>query len=327
MLRTLPDSSVNVVVTSPPYWALRSYCKDEAEKAHELGREKAPDCLGWATGNRCGECHICRMVAVFHEVRRVLRVDGVCWVDYGDCYASQEGRGAQGTTSQRIGRQNVESQEREASQRPPDGLQAGSMVGIPWRFALAMQADGWCLRQDLVWAKPAPMPESVNGWRWERCRVKLSKMDVSRDRYDRPVGLRAGGNVAGTIPTATWRDCPGCPKCSATGGYVLRQGAWRCTKAHEYVFMFTKDMDYFCDAEAAKESTAGSNTHSKGTKRDPPKENAGHKAGNGHEGFCALTAEMLPSRNPRDVLNIGPDPFRGAHFACFPRELPRRLIR
>jgi hypothetical protein len=91
--------------------------------------------------------------------------------------------------------------------------------------------------------------------------------------------------------------------------------------------MFTKDMDYFCDAEAAKESTAGSNTHSKGTKRDPPKENAGHKAGNGHEGFCALTAEMLPSRNPRDVLNIGPDPFRGAHFACFPRELPRRLIR
>lgn len=88
VLKTLPDCSVHMVVTSPPYWALRDY-----GVAGQLGLEPIHDCLGWATGARCGECYICHMVEVFREVRRVLRDDGTCWVNEGDSYNSQGGTG------------------------------------------------------------------------------------------------------------------------------------------------------------------------------------------------------------------------------------------
>lgn len=130
VLRQLPSQSVHCVVTSPPYWGLRDYGVD-----HQLGSEKSPDCLGWARGVNCAEkdwengCHVCRMVLVFREVRRLLRDDGTFWLNYGDTYNAP-------------------------------GLQ-GNLVGVPWRVALALQADGWVLRQDIIWHKPSPMPESV----------------------------------------------------------------------------------------------------------------------------------------------------------------------
>jgi DNA modification methylase len=138
----------------PTDWGLRKYKGVEPVKwadgsVHCLGLEPTP------------ELFVAHLVEVFREVRRVLRDDGVVFCNLGDSYASQGGLGKQGSTSQRIGRSNAEVQEREASQLPPPGLKPKDLCGIPWRVAFALQADGWYLRSDIVWAKANPMPESV----------------------------------------------------------------------------------------------------------------------------------------------------------------------
>lgn len=151
-LRTLPDESVHCVVTSPPYWGLRDYgC------AGQIGLE--------ATVTE----FISRLVDVFAEVRRVLRQDGTCWVNMGDSYASNGGSGWQGKTGERSDRRFTATRNsvglREANRRPPHGLKPKDLIGQPWRLAFALQADGWYLRQDIIWHKPSPMPESVR----DRC--------------------------------------------------------------------------------------------------------------------------------------------------------------
>jgi len=155
----LADESVQCVVTSPPYWGLRAYLPDaDPLKRHELGLEPVHDCLGWATGNPCGECYVCHMVAVFREVKRVLRPDGIAWCNLGDSYA-----GNHGSTGGRPGDKQWTNVGSRLGARPdvPTGLKPKDLVGIPWRVAFALQADGWWLRSDIIWAKPNPMPESV----------------------------------------------------------------------------------------------------------------------------------------------------------------------
>lgn len=151
-LKTLPDKSVNCVVTSPPYWGLRDYGVEG-----QLGLEKTP------------EEFITKLVLIFREVRRVLRDDGTCWVNLGDSYAgSGKGRNADGTHQeggkQGTSRGTVEGNLYKAKVSET-GFKPKDLVGIPWRFALAAQADGWYLRQDIIWHKPNPMPESVT----DRC--------------------------------------------------------------------------------------------------------------------------------------------------------------
>lgn len=151
VMKTLPDASVQCCVTSPPYWGLRDY-----GAAGQLGLEKTPD------------EYVAAMVAVFREVRRVLRGDGTLWLNLGDSYAGSWG--AQGRTGQMADRSVISA--RQISAHPqrvsrtgsiPDGsgLEPKDLVGIPWRVAFALQADGWWLRSDIIWAKPNPMPESV----------------------------------------------------------------------------------------------------------------------------------------------------------------------
>jgi DNA modification methylase len=157
----LRDESVQCVVTSPPYWGLRAYLPDaDPLKRHELGLEPVHDCLGWATGNPCGECYVCHMVAVFREVKRVLRKDGVVWLNLGDSYATGAGKvgdhpggGAQG--------ERWAGPTTQPNRMPIAGLKPKDLVGIPWRVAFALQADGWWVRSDIIWAKPNPIPESV----------------------------------------------------------------------------------------------------------------------------------------------------------------------
>ncbi len=138
----LSDSSVQCVVTSPPYWGLRDYGVDG-----QLGLEATPDEF------------VSNMVAVFREVRRVLRDDGVCFMNLGDSYngyyANQYATGL--SARNQHARQVVES----GAGLRCGGLKPKDLVGIPWRVALALQADGWYLRSDIIWAKPNPMPESV----------------------------------------------------------------------------------------------------------------------------------------------------------------------
>lgn len=137
-LRTLPAESVHCCVTSPPYWGLRDY-----GVAGQMGSESTP------------EAFVAGMVAVFSEVRRVLRSDGTCWVNLGDSYAS----GGRGDRANESG--DPKNPGALCVARPHSGLKPKDLVGIPWRVAFALQDDGWYLRSDIIWSKPNPMPESV----------------------------------------------------------------------------------------------------------------------------------------------------------------------
>jgi len=152
-LTTLPAESVHCCVTSPPYWGLRDY-----GTPGQLGLEPTP------------EEYVANMVGVFREVRRVLRDDGTVWLNLGDSYSSG-GRTTQVAPTLRTKGHDEASGKAEYLQgfavRPGavKGLLGKQLIGIPWRVAFALQADGWWLRQDIIWHKPNPMPESVT----DRC--------------------------------------------------------------------------------------------------------------------------------------------------------------
>jgi DNA modification methylase len=201
-LRELEPESVHCVVTSPPYWGLRDYgtgswdggdpdCDHVAPPTggpQPLARLDAGGGQGmnYRRGNDgqyrdvCGKCGATRadqqigleatpelfvasMVAVFREVRRVLRRDGTCWVNLGDSYAGgKTGRTDQGRDIGGRGGNYADGSFALGEQRPvPPGMKQKDLCGIPWRVAFALQADGWYLRSDIVWSKPNPMPESV----------------------------------------------------------------------------------------------------------------------------------------------------------------------
>lgn len=142
ILKTLPAESVHCCVTSPPYFGLRDYGVDG-----QIGLEETP------------EDYINRLVEVFREVKRVLRNDGTVWLNIGDSY----GTGTK--ASRQEGTLNLGKGTNQSRQIDRIGGQAKQLLGIPWRMAFALQSDGWYLRQDIIWAKPNPMPESVT----DRC--------------------------------------------------------------------------------------------------------------------------------------------------------------
>jgi DNA modification methylase len=163
-LKTLPAQSVQTVITSPPYFGLRDYGEDD-----QIGLEATP------------QEFIEQLCLVFDEVWRVLKDDGTLWVNLGDSYVGGKGKSGQGSPEYQRERAAVGASINEAHHqiagsgkiRPTDdmrlmreaGLKAKDLIGIPWRFAFAMQERGWYLRQDIIWAKPNPMPESVT----DRC--------------------------------------------------------------------------------------------------------------------------------------------------------------
>ena len=222
-------------VTSPPYYGLRNYGDEEKQ----IGQEETP------------EEYISNLVEVFREVRKVLTDDGTLWVNIGDSYYNyRPGKG------QALNKQTVASNDQDLPQKCArrgnklDGLKEKDLIGIPWMLAFALRADGWYLRQDIIWHKPNPMPESV-------------------------------------------RD--------------------RCTKAHEYMFLLSKNKKYYYDNEAIKEPAKdwGTRDRSKGKY---------HNQGSGLQPHSGLT-KSYPKKNKRSVWSIPPRPYKGAHFAVFPPEL------
>ena len=149
-LRQIPDASIHCCVTSPPYWGLRDY-----GVPGQLGFEKTP------------EEYTARMVEVFREVRRVLRDDGTLWLNLGNSYAANatcNGGYSEKSTLAGFSRPDTKGRianENYTSIKLKHGLKPKDLVGIPWRVAFALQADGWYLRSDIIWHKPNPMPESV----------------------------------------------------------------------------------------------------------------------------------------------------------------------
>lgn len=329
VLRQLPSESVHCVVTSPPYFGLRDYGTAEWEggaedcdhRARELrrgvnlaesvhstrgGAKKIAE-AGWIPyRSECGKCgavrkdqqigledspadFIARVVEVFTEIRRVLRSDGVCFLNLGDSYAgsgrglnsdgthSAEGTDAKQSTNQgslKVGSNLPAGLHENIRQggaigrawvRPPDGFKPKDLMGMPWRVAFALQEAGWWLRQDIIWSKPNPMPESVTD---------------------------------------------------------------RCTKAHEYIFLLTKSAKYFYDAEAIKEESAPPTGGRQRAALKGSTEYVGADFKDYHEGRTGRHQEYQPStRNKRSVWAIAPMPFPEAHFATFPPELPELCIK
>ena len=155
-LQKMDDQSVNTCITSPPYWGLRDYNGEE----EQLGLEDTP------------ELFVDNLVKVFREVKRVLKDDGTVWLNLGDTYSSHKdckstaqslAKGTQAEVAHVIDKGRSVS--RNTKKLKQAGLKNKDLIGIPWRVALALQADGWYLRQDIIWHKPNPMPESVK----DRC--------------------------------------------------------------------------------------------------------------------------------------------------------------
>jgi site-specific DNA-methyltransferase (adenine-specific) len=246
VLPTLEAKSVHCVVTSPPYWGLRDY-----GVAGQFGLEPTPD------------EYVEKMVGVFQRVWRVLRDDGTVWLNLGDSYAATtkgSGGTAKGTIAGGAGQgtnagsfySTVKTDLMQCGLKPKD------LIGIPWRVALALQADGWYLRQDIIWHKPNPMPESVTD---------------------------------------------------------------RCTKAHEYVFLLSKQARYWYDAEAVKE-TAETMPHAPGWTTSMGDRNDRQVDNEANDRMWAQDGK----RNRRSVWTITTKPFAEAHFATFPPELAKTCI-
>ena len=149
VLKTFPDESIDCCITSPPYWGLRDYGVES-----QLGLEKTP------------EEYVAKLVGIFQEIKRVLKKEGTLWLNLGDSYAS--------TGTERYDKKNYGGLPGKQVDTRLQGrgrigkhsiVKPKDLVGIPWRVAFALQADGWYLRQDIIWAKPNPMPESVT----DRC--------------------------------------------------------------------------------------------------------------------------------------------------------------
>ena len=160
ILRTMPDASVHCCITSPPYYALRDYGVDG-----QIGREETPS------------LYVSRLVDVFHEVKRVLRRDGTLWLNIADTYC---GKGNQGDS---VDPKNPNGRTGQviAINHKVEGCKPKDMIGIPWMLAFALRNDGWYLRNDIIWHKANPMPESAHD-RCSRCYEHIFLLAKSR-RY------------------------------------------------------------------------------------------------------------------------------------------------
>lgn len=286
-LATLPDESVHCVVTSPPYWGLRDY-----GIAGQLGLEPT-----------LGE-HLEAMVGAFREVRRVLRKDGTCWVNYGDCYAtSPNGRSAAATKA--AGNDDRTFRDKPFSTIGPiyrskrDGARWGGgnnsdptlkpkdLCMIPNRLAIALQDDGWWVRSEIIWHKPNPMPESVTD-RPAGCHEKVWLLSRSeRYAYDADAVLQP---VTGNAHARVSQD-------------VANQIG--STRAH---------------------AGGKTNGNMKAVIRSPKVTAAGSGIKN-NQSFADATALPVPARNLRNVWTVPTAAFSEAHFATFPPALVEPCIK
>jgi site-specific DNA-methyltransferase (adenine-specific) len=312
VLRELPAESVHCVMTSPPYWGLRDY-----QVEGQLGLEATP------------EEYVANMVAVFREVRRVLRRDGTCWLNLGDSYAG--GGGGNYGDGLSLGQGPKHTTGGKDKPTTPSGLKPKDLVGIPWRLAFALQADGWYLRVDIIWSKPNPMPESVTD-RPTKAHEYLFLLTKSGSPTYWTNDMRAIPGVRSKpAPDYWWFPPPGVegePSEVPVVGWTKRN-AWR---GH----------DYFYDADAIREPyNAGNMRNGFRGENDGPSAYVGQQgpqnnsakgpdgrrvtAVKGQDGSAQhRDGERWPNpsgRNKRSVWEIATEPYPDAHFATFPTAL------
>jgi len=335
VLKEFPDKCVDTCITSPPYWGLRDYGTStwvggDENCSHRRDTKKSDKCitghknfdemLGVGDAIYKSECKRCgakrvdsqigleeevsdyieQLVNVFGEVHRILKDDGTLWLNLGDSYAGSTGKSGGVSEIQSVKRQVDTGSIGSLRPAKVAGLKNKDLIGIPWRAALALQKYGWYLRQDIIWHKPNPMPESVND---------------------------------------------------------------RCTKSHEYMFLLSKNPQYYYDADSIKEPTVTPNTGTSWEQRKLDGEPMRH----GLQGAAAVGAGNFKTyekrnkrsvwtvedsehknlkekgqsvqsmhvnraegkgepvhygkRNKRSVWTVSTKAYKGAHFATFPPEL------
>ena len=195
-LQKLQDQSINTCITSPPYWGLRDYNGEEKQ----LGMEDTP------------EEFVDNLVKVFREVKRVLRDDGTVWLNLGDSYSSG---GRTTTTNQSL---RGDKDYGVTRPKPSKGIKPKDLIGIPWRVALALQQDGWYLRQDIIWHKPNPMPESVQD-RCTKAHEYIFLLSKSQKYYFDNEAIKENSKSAGKKSDG-FKGRQGGAKYHATGGGI-----------------------------------------------------------------------------------------------------------
>ena len=305
VLRTLAGleaESVDCAVTSPPYWGLRRYSGDQGDEPY--GLEPTP------------ELYIEHTIAWLRAVRRVLKPTGSLFLNLGDSYSGGQRNSDKPQTIAGDNARGLPIESRPSRMMATDSvIKPLDLCGIPEQVVLAARADGWYWRSTIIWQKPNPMPESVSGWSWQKCRVKVGKQKIIADgRYKTEVA-QGGAKRAGVNPDwlAQWSPCPGCVKCEANDGYVLRKGSGRPTSSFEYLYMLTKTSDYYFDTEAVREPQQQASIERAqrvwegDTQRDYPHGPQNHI--NRYFNKTQEEAEALPGRNIRNVWTIATHPF------------------
>ncbi len=290
VLRTLPDASAHCCVTSPPYWGLRDY-----GTAGQIGLEETPD------------EYVARLLEVFGEVRRVLRDDGSLWLNLGDAYTSNFGK------RKRFDAAGTKQQGNPASIGMPGrsvaGLPPKNLIGLPWRVAFALQAAGWYLRCDIIWAKPNPMPESVQD-RPTRAHEYLFLLTKSEKYfYDHEAVREPAAAMTEHDATGQGYRAPGQKQNSGN----------RPKLQHPSALTFAREV-----AEPDRPGQAHSQHRpDRTTKKRNPRPGVDTRGGG--QGSREMNYPLF-TRNRRSVWTIPTEPFPGAHYATFPTELVRPCI-
>lgn len=344
-LATLTDASVHCIVTSPPYWALRDYGSEPVDwpavDYTPMSGMPAPIDI---PAMRCSlgleptpEAFIGHMVLVFRELFRVLREDGTAWVNMGDCYATKSYSDGHSFDPDYGGRNRKAGYPHRA---PITGLKAKDLVGMPWRLALALQADGWILRQDIVWSKPNPMPESMR----DRCTKSHEYVFVlakgrfyhfDQDAIAEPASENTHSRLAQDVENqiGSARANAGQRRTAnmkAVGRRTPAGWATGAERSHrDLAGNFT---------EARKERAMGNGVgfghgYDKEVRRRTRVDGGNRKladSGSGTKSNVSMDAALALKvlwRNKRSVWTITTRGFKGAHFATFPPELPETCIK
>lgn len=312
VLRSMPSESVHCCVTSPPYWGLRDYGVDG-----QIGLESTP------------EQYVERMVEVFREVRRVLRKDGTLWLNLGESYAGS-GRGMNGDGSpgkvgakqasnagsvldlsgdivrgKRIARGEGSGRWGGGDKDPGPGYKPKDLIGIPWRVAFALQADGWWLRSDIIWVKPNPMPESVTD-RPTKAHEYIFLLSKSAKYYYDAEAIKE--------PSV-------CPDDSTPEDVARALNRKRETQIQPRLDKIPSGWN---TGEGAHNTIAGRYPKAKGGKNAFRGQGAHRTTETGpanREGRDMKDVGAGTTRNKRSVWTVATEPFPGAHFATFPTKL------
>jgi len=382
----LADESVHCVVTSPPYWGLRDYKLPPLVWPANGNRSSAFKCAhAWDIREICDICgawrgalgleptpelYVSHIVEIFREVRRVLRSDGTLWLNMGDCYAT--GAGTVGECpggGARLRRDKDLDPKRSAQSAAQPfhfakaGLKAKDLVGMPWRVAFALQADGWYLRRDIIWSKPNPMPESVPD-RPTTAHEYIFLFSKSGDsRYWTHSRGKYPGSREAPEPDYIWverraedaeleedslaeafinsreepEEAPRQELAIVPFGWTAEKDnpvnrQWRRVnlwRSHDYFF----DKEAIAEAQSESERTRRLREHEQRLDSRYPlardNQTGLHNpsdAGVLRSSRARQEIALRGTRQPRSVWEIPTQAFRGAHFATFPEEIPRRAI-